>query len=75
MARGKHSKIGRNEKKCQKYLNEKRRIKNKTKILEMGISKIKKEESINAIIKSCRIGREKEGFKKEEFKFRRKVKQ
>jgi hypothetical protein len=58
-----------NNAKCQKYLNEKKRIKNKTEELEKRISKFK-DEVRDKIKKSCLIGREKEGFKKEDFKFR-----
>jgi len=60
---------GGNNAKCQKYLNEKTRIKNKTEELEKRISKFK-DEVKDKIKKSSLIGREKEGFKKEDFKFR-----
>lgn len=55
--------------KYQKYLNSRMRIKNKTKNLEKRISKIKDEKSKENFIKSCKIGREKEGFAPEKFKF------
>jgi hypothetical protein len=71
---------------CQVYLNNRKRIKNKTKILEKKLEKLesyRKQEVINPntklpvvrkflgnIVKSCRIGRNAEGFVKEDFKFR-----
>jgi len=58
--------------KCQKYLTGKVRIRNKQKELDRRLKRLTKEESKDAIIKSCRIGREKEDFKKEEFKFKAK---
>jgi hypothetical protein len=48
------------------------RIKNKTRKLEKRLETIKKEDSIEHIKRDCKIGRVKEGFKKEEFKFKTK---
>jgi hypothetical protein len=68
-------KIGRNVKKCQRYLNEKRRIKNKTEALEKRVKTLTKEEAIEHIKKVCRVGRKKEGFQPEDFKFKKKKKE
>jgi phage-related protein len=55
-------------KKCQTYLNNKTRINNKIAKLERYIERHTKEASKVNILRSCRIGREKEGFKQESFK-------
>ena len=44
------SKIGRNVKKCQRYFNEKRRVKNKTRKLERYIEKAKKRQLQQQVI-------------------------
>jgi hypothetical protein len=53
---------------CKQYLGMKKRIKNKTKLLEKRLEKITKESSKDNIMRSCRIGRKKEGFVQEEIK-------
>uniref|UniRef100_A0A6M3KF05 Uncharacterized protein n=1 Tax=viral metagenome TaxID=1070528 RepID=A0A6M3KF05_9ZZZZ len=73
-----------NNKSSQKYLSERKRIKNKTRKLEKRVKVLelgRKEEVINPntklpitrnpienIVKNSRIGRKKEGFSMEEFK-------
>jgi len=75
-----------NNPKCQKYLNERRRIKNKEQKLAKLIEHFNKERikeiltkkgkfprirrPIENIIKSCKIGRAKEGYPREDFKFK-----
>ena len=63
-----------NNPKCQRYLAERRRIKNKTKKMENRLKTLKKETSIEHIKRDSRIGRTKEGFQKEDFKFRERKK-
>ena len=48
--------------KCQRYFNEKRRIKNKKRKLEKRLKKMTKENSKKNVIAACPIGRKKEGF-------------
>jgi len=55
----KQSKIGRNKKKCERYLIEKRRIKNKTKQLEAKIRYLN-PKSQEKIRQHCKISRKKE---------------
>ena len=55
-------------KSSKKYLDQRRRIKNKEHRLELRLKSIAKEDSKEKIKKSCRIGRKKEGFTVEEFK-------
>lgn len=60
--------------KCQRYLSERRRIKNKTADMKDRLDSIKIQTG-EEVMKHCRIGRAKEGFVKEDFKFKpRKVK-
>jgi hypothetical protein len=58
--------------KCQRYLTNRTRIKNKTILLEKYIESKKDETAKENIRRSCRIGRKKEGFTPEEFKRRKK---
>jgi len=53
MGKGKSRKMGL---KCQRYSNEKRRVKNKTRKLLKRIKNIK-EETRNKILSHCKIGR------------------
>lgn len=46
------------------------RIKNKTRKLEKRLNSMINETSKEHVKRDCRIGRKKEGFKKEDFKFR-----
>jgi len=52
-------KYGRNQKKCQRYLHERKRIKNKTRELLKSIKNLKKETQ-EKILKVTKIGRRKE---------------
>lgn len=55
--------------KCNQYLNNKTRIKNKTHKLEKRLKlSTLPQETKDKILKNCRIGRNAEGFKKENFK-------
>lgn len=58
--------------KCTQYLNNRTRIKNKTEKLEKRLKNIKDEKSITNIKRDCKIGRSREGFPKEAFKFKEK---
>lgn len=63
-------------KSSQKYLAEKRRIKNKERKIQKRLKNIVNEQSKEAIIKSCRIGRAKEGDefkKKQDFKCKKPI--
>ena len=63
-------KKGGNNIKCQSYLNNRTRIKNKTRKLEKRLRNSElKEETKDKIRKHCRIGRKAEGFVKESFKY------
>ena len=56
--------------KCQNYLNNRTRIKNKTRKLEKRLKfSTMQEETKGKVIKNSRIGRKAEGFAKEMFKF------
>ena len=62
-------KKGGNNIKCQSYLNNKTRIKNKTRKLGKRLRNSElKEETKDIILKNSRIGRKKEGFSIEKFK-------
>jgi hypothetical protein len=52
---------------CERYLNEKRRIRNRTHKLNIQIKSIK-ETAKEVVIKNSRIGRNREGFQVETFK-------
>ena len=83
------SKTKRPHKHCERYLNEQKRIKNKSRKLEKKLRIITKEREkepnkinpntklspkrrpIENIIESSRIGRQKEGFQREGFKFKK----
>jgi len=56
---GGNRKVGRSQKKCQRYFNERRRIKNKTRKLLKRIKNLKKETQ-EKILKHNKIGRKKE---------------
>ncbi len=56
---GGNRKVGRAHNKCQRYLNAKRRIKNKTRKLLKQIKNLKKETQ-EKILKHSKIGRKKE---------------
>lgn len=56
---------GSSNKKCEQYLNNRTRIKNKTHKLEVLLSKITKEESREAVKKASPIGRKREGTVRE----------
>jgi hypothetical protein len=55
--------------KCQSYLNNRTRIKNKTRKLEKRLKHSSmSQDKKDKIIKNCRIGRKAEGFQIESFK-------
>jgi hypothetical protein len=60
---------------CQQYLNNRTRIHNKETKLKRLLKGILKEKSKQNIIRSCRIGREKEGFQMEDFKKKKSIKE
>ncbi len=62
------AKSKRPHKHCEKYLSQRIRIDNKTSKLEKSINHFSKEESKEAVKKSCPIGREAEGIKREQNK-------